>query len=67
MPGLELSGSRVEYIDQGRGEPVLLLQSSASSSAQWRALVERLGGRWRVIAPDLYGYGGTAPAGRRIS
>ena len=61
MPSIEISGSRVEYLEQGRGELVVLLHSSASSGAQWRALAERLNGRYRVIAPDLYGYGATAP------
>jgi pimeloyl-ACP methyl ester carboxylesterase len=60
MSILQISGSRVEYLELGSGEPVLLLHSSGSSSAQWRALAERLGERYRVIAPDLYGYGGTA-------
>lgn len=61
MASIELAGSRVEYLDQGRGEPVVLLHSSGASGAQWRALAERLSGRYRVIAPDLYGYGATAP------
>jgi pimeloyl-ACP methyl ester carboxylesterase len=60
MPILQISGSRVEYLELGSGEPVLLLHSSASSGTQWRALAERLGERYRVIVPDLYGYGGTA-------
>jgi pimeloyl-ACP methyl ester carboxylesterase len=41
-------------------ETVVLLHSSASSAAQWRALAAELSGRYRVIAPDLYGYGATA-------
>jgi pimeloyl-ACP methyl ester carboxylesterase len=40
-------------------EKVILLHSSASSAAQWRALAAELSGRYRVIAPDLYGYGAT--------
>ena len=60
MATLHVSGSRVEYVDLGAGEPVFLLHSSGSSSAQWRALAERLSQRYRVIAPDLYGHGGTA-------
>ena len=60
MPTLQVSGARVEYIEMGCGEPVVLLHSSASSSAQWRALAEGLSRRYRVVAPDLYGYGGTA-------
>ena len=59
MPVLQVQGTPVEFVEQGTGEPVLLLHSSGSSSAQWRSLAERLAARYRVIAPDLYGYGGT--------
>lgn len=66
MSTLQISGCPVEYLELGRGEPVVLLHSSASSGAQWRALAERLSARYRVIAPDLYGYGDTADwPGRR--
>jgi pimeloyl-ACP methyl ester carboxylesterase len=61
MPSIEVSGSRIEYLEEGKGEPVVLLHSSGSSAAQWRALVERLRVRYRILAPDLYGYGATAP------
>src|SRR5262247_3048927 len=60
MSTLQISGQRIEYLELGSGEPVVLLHSSGSSAAQWRALAERLAERYRVIAPDLYGYGGTA-------
>jgi pimeloyl-ACP methyl ester carboxylesterase len=46
-------------------EPVVLLHCSGSSAAQWRSLATRLAGRYRVITPDLIGYGASAPwAGR---
>jgi pimeloyl-ACP methyl ester carboxylesterase len=65
MATLDMSGTRVEYLDQGRGELVVMLHSSASSGAQWRSAVELLSDRYRVLAPDLHGYGGTSPwAGR---
>lgn len=38
-------------------ETVVLLHSSASSKGQWRALTAALEPRFRVFAPDLYGYG----------
>jgi len=61
MSSIEIGGAHVAYCEQGSGEPVLLLHSSGSSGAQWRALIDRLSPRFRVIAPDLYGCGRTAP------
>jgi pimeloyl-ACP methyl ester carboxylesterase len=46
---------------EGAGTPVVLLHSSLSSNKQWRALIERLRGSYRLIAIDLYGYGETPP------
>jgi len=40
-----------------RGEPVLMLHSSASSGRQWRRLREEIGARFATAAPDLIGYG----------
>lgn len=40
---------------------VVLLHSSASSSQQWNGLAETLATRYRVIAPDLCGYGAARP------
>jgi pimeloyl-ACP methyl ester carboxylesterase len=37
------------------------IHGSASSSGQWRPLIERLSDRFRLIAPDLYGHGRTPP------
>ena len=38
-------------------ETIVLLHCSGSSGAQWRSLATRVGGRYRVVAPDLIGYG----------
>src|SRR3954453_21987527 len=43
--------------EAGTGPAVVCLHSNASSSAQWRPLMERLASGYRVIAPDLYGAG----------
>lgn len=60
MATIELGGQRVEYFEQGAGEPVVLLHSTGASSSQWRRLAAELSDRFHVIAPDLCGYGGTA-------
>lgn len=59
MPTIEIGGARVAYAETGAGETVLLLHSSANSSAQWRSLTESLQATYRFLAPDLYGYGET--------
>ena len=43
--------------EAGAGEPVVCIHASASSSAQWRPLIDRLAGRFRLLAVDLYGAG----------
>jgi pimeloyl-ACP methyl ester carboxylesterase len=41
----------------GAGPGVVCLHSNASSSAQWRGLMDHLAPTHRVLAPDLYGAG----------
>jgi hypothetical protein len=48
------------FREAGSGTSVVCIHSSASSSGQWRALMERLADQFRVIAVDLYGSGKTA-------
>src|SRR5262245_10737559 len=43
----------------GFGTPVLLVHGSASSSAMWTPVINALKSRFRLIAPDLIGYGRT--------
>ena len=43
--------------EAGSGPGVVCIHCNASTSAQWRALAERLAPRHRVFAPDTYGAG----------
>ena len=47
--------------ESGSGPAVICLHSNASSSAQWRALIELLAPDFRVLAPDLLGAGRSPP------
>jgi len=50
--------SAVPHVRQaGSGAGVVCLHANASSSSQWRGLMERLAPRCHVLAPDLYGAG----------
>ncbi len=43
--------------EAGAGPAIVCLHSNASSSSQWRALMDRLSPSHRVLAPDLLGAG----------
>ena len=60
---------RATFRESGHGTSIVCLHSSASSSAQWRPLMDRLGCRYRTLAADLYGSGKspTWPALRPMS
>jgi pimeloyl-ACP methyl ester carboxylesterase len=44
------------------GTPVLLIHGNCSSGAFWEPLVRVLPESWRIVAPDLRGYGSTQAA-----
>ena len=51
--------ARAFFREAGCGPAVVCVHSSASSSAQWRPLMDRLAGRFHTLAVDLYGSGKT--------
>jgi len=59
MHKMMINGTTVSYSDQGSGPLVVLLHSSAATQRQWDGVREYLGQGYRVIAPNLMGYGGT--------
>jgi len=59
-----LNGIRVHYADEGAGPAVMLLHAFPLSGAMWGPQVEALRGRYRLIVPDLRGFGlSDAPPG----
>jgi pimeloyl-ACP methyl ester carboxylesterase len=59
MPSIQVNGATINYLETGKGPLVVLLHSSVSSGKQWRALADLLDDEFRLLAPDLYGYGDT--------
>jgi haloalkane dehalogenase len=47
----------MHYVDEGGGDPVLLLHGEPTWSFLWRKLIPPLAERSRVVAPDLIGFG----------
>ena len=54
---VELDGLRMHYLDEGGGDPVLLLHGEPTWSYLYRKLLPRLAQVSRVVAPDYYGFG----------
>lgn len=52
-------GLRLSYQDVGVGEPLLLLHAFPLSGQMWGPQMEALAGRWRLLVPDLSGFGGS--------
>jgi haloacetate dehalogenase len=56
---LHANGVRQHYLEAGSGAPVVLLHGFPETSFAWRHQIPELAKRFRVIAPDLRGYGET--------
>ena len=54
---LEVEGGRMHYVDEGRGDPVLLVHGQPTWSFMYRELIRGLSPRYRCVAPDLIGFG----------
>ena len=54
---VEVHGSKIHYIDEGKGEPILFLHGNPTSSYIWRNIIPHLTDIARCIAPDLIGMG----------
>jgi pimeloyl-ACP methyl ester carboxylesterase len=54
---VEVGRTRLHYLEQGSGDPILLLHGWPTSSFLWRRMLGPLAQHHRVIALDLPGYG----------
>ena len=63
---IDLDGP-VHYLDSGGDlPPALLVHGLGGAAINWKAAAERLRSRYRVLAPDLLGFGYTPPGKRRV-
>lgn len=54
---VEVFGSKMHFIDEGEGDPILLLHGIPTSCYVWRNIIPYLATLGRCIAPDLIGLG----------
>lgn len=51
---------KMHYVDAGGGPPVILLHGFPETWYAWRKQIPVLAAKYRLIVPDLRGYGETA-------
>jgi len=54
---LKLNGINYHYVDEGKGEPMLMLHGNPTWSFYYRALIKEFSKQFRIIAPDHIGCG----------
>lgn len=52
-----VNGKQIAYVEEGSGDPIVLLHGNPTSSFLWRNVVPELVQSGRVIVPDLIGQG----------
>jgi haloalkane dehalogenase len=53
----EIDGMRMHYLDEGHGDPILLLHGEPDWSYLYRKMIPHLATAFRVVAPDYFGFG----------
>ncbi len=55
----EVNGIKMHYVEAGEGPPLVLLHGFPETWYAWRHQLPALASQYRLIAPDLRGYGAT--------
>jgi len=54
---IDLNGLKYHYVDEGSGEPIVMVHGNPTWSFYYRELIKSLSGQYRTIAPDHIGCG----------
>ena len=54
---MDLNGFKCHYVDEGSGDPVVMVHGNPTWSFYYRELIQSLSGQYRIIVPDHIGCG----------
>ena len=57
MPVIDIRGARLNYLEAGKGKPIICFHSTPASAEFYRPQLEHFSKDYRVIAVDLRGHG----------
>jgi len=61
MPQVNVAGQTISYTERGHGLPVVLVHGFPLDNRIWESQVAALSDKYRIIAPDLPGFGKSQP------
>lgn len=61
MPTISLGQTNLNLLDEGRGPPLLLVHGFPLDHTMWKGQVSEFSRDFRVLAPDLRGFGQSSP------
>ncbi len=64
---VQLADASLAVVDEGLGEPIVMLHGFPLDHTMWRHQVEFLSSRYRVIVPDLRGFGRSDGVGELLT
>lgn len=67
MKTLSVRGTELRCVDRGTGLPLLLVHGFPLDHTMWAAEIDELSSRYRVIAPDLRGFGKSPAQGEKVT
>src|SRR3990167_3395223 len=63
LKSLDIQGRKTRFSDEGKGRAVVFLHGFPESLEIWGALSKELKSTYRIICPDLLGFGGSECSG----
>lgn len=54
---VEVNGTRIHWIEQGEGDPIVFIHGNPTSSYLWRNIIPMVSAQGRAVAVDLVGMG----------
>lgn len=61
MPLIPLGSASLNVVDEGRGPPILFVHGFPLDHSMWRGQLNDLSKDFRILAPDLRGFGTSSP------
>ncbi|MDY6954124.1 MAG: alpha/beta hydrolase [Thermodesulfobacteriota bacterium] len=61
MPRVSIASGTIEYVEAGKGTPLILLHGGTGSIEEWGSCIDDFATKYRVIAYNRRGYGGSSP------